>query len=642
MISLLSPGTMLQNRYLIQRVLGQGGMGAVYLALDYRLGQNPIAVKENLDTSPQAQVQFQHEANVLANLGHPNLPKVFDHFVEPSGRQYLVMEYVAGDDLDTLVQQRDALPEAQVLAWADALLDALSYLHSQPQPVIHRDIKPANIKLTPDGKIKLVDFGLVKLYDTTNPYTKTIVHNVGSPQYAPPEQFNPTGHTDARSDLYALGATLYHLLTGQAPATATDRVINPQVFCMPRHINATIAPTTEAAIMRAMELPINNRFQTAAEMRQALQGVLPPSPPRSVLHPVPRQGLPAWSLWLAGAIIVGLVIVLLLTLNKQIPTQTVVTVVATAPIVRVVTSAPVVAGTLAPTLAPMPNFTPVPTNKPTDVSETALGIGSTRVSEKDSMVQVCVPAGEFSMGSSDGDKYAGGDEKPQHTVYLDAFWIDRTEVINAMFKRFVAATGYRTEAEKSGIGRVFNGEEWIETTGADWQHPGGPTTNILGLDNYPVLQVSWNDAQAYCQWAGRKLPTEAQWEKAARGIDGQIYPWGNQMATCDFAVMNDGTGNGCGKGSVAWPVGSRPQGASPYGAWDMAGNLWEWVADWYDKSYYASSPSKNPPGPSSGQSRVLRGGGWNNFAPYVRVTNRLAVEPYYRDDNNGFRCASLN
>jgi formylglycine-generating enzyme required for sulfatase activity len=642
MISLLQPGTWLQGRYLIQRVLGQGGMGAVYLALDTRLGQAPVAVKENFDASPQAQAQFQREAIALAQLSHPNLPRVTDHFIEPTGRQYLVMEYIAGEDLETLVQQGGALPEAQVLAWADQLLDALAYLHSRPQPVIHRDIKPANIKLTPGGQVKLVDFGLVKFYDPANPHTATLVHGMGSPQYAPPEQFNPAGHTDARSDIYSLGATLYHLLTGQAPATATDRVVNPQALLPPRRINAAIAPATEVTILRAMELPINNRFQTASGMRQALQGVLPPSTPRSVRHPMPRQGLPAWSLWLAGAIIVGLVIVLLLTLNKQIPTQTVVTVVATAPIIHAVTSAPVVASTLGPTLAPMPNFPPIPTNKPTDVSETTLGTGSTRVSEKDSMVQVYVPAGEFSMGSSESDKSAGEDEKPQHTVYLDAFWIDRTEVINAMFKRFVAATGYRTEAEKSGIGRVFNGEEWIETPGADWQHPGGPATNILGLDNYPVLQVSWNDAQAYCQWTGRKLPTEAQWEKAARGRDGRIYPWGNQMASCNYAVMNDGAGNGCGKGSVAWPVGSKPKGASPYGAWDMAGNLWEWVADWYDKSYYASSPSKNPPGPSPGQSRVLRGGGWNNFALYVRVTNRLAVEPIYRDDNNGFRCVSPN
>jgi serine/threonine-protein kinase len=275
---LLGSHVMLQNRYEIINLLGCGGMGAVYLALDHRLGQNQVAVKENFDTSSQAQTQFRREANVLAKLSHPNLPKVTDHFIEPTGRQYLVMEYVAGNDLDTVVQQRGALPESQVLAWADELLDALTYLHGQPQPIIHRDIKPANIKMTPDGKVKLVDFGLVKSFDPTNPRTSTSMRGLGTPEYAPPEQYNVTGHTDQRSDLYALGATLYYLLTAQAPVTATMRMANPAVLRLPRQLSPSLRPSTEAAIMRAIELPMNNRFQTALEMRQALRGVAAPQP----------------------------------------------------------------------------------------------------------------------------------------------------------------------------------------------------------------------------------------------------------------------------------------------------------------------------------------------------------------------------
>ena len=252
---------------------------------------------------------------------------------------------------------------------------------------------------------------------------------------------------------------------------------------------------------------------------------------------------------------------------------------------------------------------------------------------------VHVPAGEFLMGSTDSDSQAASDEKPQHKVNLDAFWIDQTEVTNSMFARFVSAKDYKTDAEKLGSGYTFSGTAWSDVKGADWQHPGGPSTNIRGLDNHPVVLVSWNDAQAYCEWAGRQLPTEAQWEKAARGTDGRIYPWGNQTAKCEYAVMDDGSGNGCGKGNAAWAVGSKPRGNSPYGAYDMAGNVWEWVADWYDEKYYGSSPPKNPSGPTSGQYHVLRGGSWSVTAQDVRTAFRFRLYPVFRDFSVGFRCS---
>ena len=240
--------------------------------------------------------------------------------------------------------------------------------------------------------------------------------------------------------------------------------------------------------------------------------------------------------------------------------------------------------------------------------------GATRVAEKDGMVMVYVPAGEFLMGSADSDKDAQSDEKPQHKVNLDAFWIDRTEVTNAQYKKCVQA-GVCTASGYAGDSKV-NG------------------------DDQPVVGVDWNQAQAYCQWAGRQLPTEAQWERAARGAqaDGRIYPWGNQPATCEYAVMKDGSGSGCGKGDVAWPVGSKPKGASPYGALDMAGNVWEWVADWYEDKYYANSPPRNPVGPSSGQYRVLRGGSFDDGAHYVRGASRYRNVPGSWLTYGGFRC----
>ena len=279
--------------------------------------------------------------------------------------------------------------------------------------------------------------------------------------------------------------------------------------------------------------------------------------------------------------------------------------------------------TVTPTRAPAPTaiaaltLTPSPTPLP----------GATPVAEQDGMVMVYVPAGKFLMGSSDSDTQADSDEKPQHGVNVDAFWIDRTEVTNAQYDKCVQAKPACKASLYAGDSR-FNG------------------------DDQPVVGVDWNDAKSYCEWAGRRLPTEAEWEKAARGTDGRIYPWGNQVATCEYAVMDEGKGHGCAKGDAAWPVGSKPKGAGPPGvldmagnmwdgALDMAGNVWEWVADWYGEKYYASSSATdpNPKGPETGQYCVLRGGSWYNGSQNVRSAYRSKFAPSTRNDFVGFRCA---
>ncbi len=258
-----------------------------------------------------------------------------------------------------------------------------------------------------------------------------------------------------------------------------------------------------------------------------------------------------------------------------------------------------------------------PTAAPTAMPELALGIGSTMVSEKDSMALVYVPAGEFLMGSTDDDSDANSDEKPQHRVTLDAYWIDRTEVTNDQYQKCVAAG----------------------TCEASWCSDAGP-------GNAPVVCVSWQDAANYCAWAGRRLPTEAEWEKAARGNDGRKYPWGNQGvagdllnfcdSNCDYDWKDSAVNDGYAESA---PVGSYPAGASPYGALDMAGSVWEWMADWYDESYYSSAPAQNPQGPDSGQFRVLRSGSWSDVEPNNRTASRLKYVPDEGDDNLGFRCA---
>jgi formylglycine-generating enzyme required for sulfatase activity len=218
-----------------------------------------------------------------------------------------------------------------------------------------------------------------------------------------------------------------------------------------------------------------------------------------------------------------------------------------------------------------------------------------------------------------------------------------------MFAEFVAATGYQTDAEKAGSGIVLNllSKDWRLTKGTDWRYPRGPTTDIQGLDNHPVVQMSWNAATAYCEWAGRRMPTEAEWEKAARGTDGRKYPWGNQAPAgnllnfvdrnLDVQVGDRSEDDGY---PFTAPVGSYPDGASPYGALDMASNVWERVADWYGDTSYASSPARNPTGPSSGDYRMIRGGSWSRAARHVRATVRLRYPQGNQSSGLGFRCVA--
>jgi phosphate/phosphite/phosphonate ABC transporter binding protein len=273
---MLSPGTILQGRYRVVGPLGQGGMAAVYRVWDMRLNA-PLALKEmmpqpGLDEATLAQLrrQFEQEASILANLSHPFLVDVTDYF-EEGGNDYLVMKFVEGESLADCIAREGALPEDQVLAWADHLLAALDYCHGQG--VIHRDIKPQNVIIRSDGHAVLVDFGLVKLWDPGDPRTRTAMRGMGTPEYAPPEQYAAqAAHTDPRSDIYGLGATLYHALTGQIPMEAGERMAALSPFLGVRDLNPRVSAQTDAAVSRAMELPVPGRFRSAAEMRAALQG----------------------------------------------------------------------------------------------------------------------------------------------------------------------------------------------------------------------------------------------------------------------------------------------------------------------------------------------------------------------------------
>lgn len=282
----LKAGEVLRGRYKIRRIIGQGGMGSIYLADDLRLEGRLCALKEvehdrslPIDLMREAREQFLREATVLARLDHPNLPKVSDFF-SIGARDYLVMDYVPGKDLRTLMLEvrhtGSFLAEQDVLSWSSQLADALSFLHSQDPPILHRDIKPSNLKLTPNGLLKLVDFGLVKLL-AQGEVTITVLQGQGTALYTPLEQYGgDSGHTDPRSDIYAFGATLYHLLTNTPPADARDRFLNPEQLIPPRQINPDITPRTERAILWAMSLHPDDRPQNMETFRESLLGSYQP------------------------------------------------------------------------------------------------------------------------------------------------------------------------------------------------------------------------------------------------------------------------------------------------------------------------------------------------------------------------------
>jgi formylglycine-generating enzyme required for sulfatase activity len=252
------------------------------------------------------------------------------------------------------------------------------------------------------------------------------------------------------------------------------------------------------------------------------------------------------------------------------------------------------------------------------------------------MVMVLVPAGAFLMGSPEGDYNAGPDERPQHEVTLSAFYMDKYEVNVAQFAAFLTELGGYERLCGSfdcGLPRQRAGFTSYIIEEREGEEPRRYVA-LEGFENYPANHVSWYGASSYCQWVGGRLPTEAEWEYGARGTDGRLYPWGDELPNLFLAVFN----------SEAFedlkPVDALPDGASPYGVLAMAGSMWEWVGDWYDENYYGESPAENPTGPNAGSEKVARGGAWpnNNLADRVRSANRSANAPDFVSSAVGFRC----
>jgi formylglycine-generating enzyme required for sulfatase activity len=244
---------------------------------------------------------------------------------------------------------------------------------------------------------------------------------------------------------------------------------------------------------------------------------------------------------------------------------------------------------------------------------------SPTVTGKDGAPMRLIPAGEFLMGTAISHRDGGRDEYPERRIYLDAFYLDIYEVTNRRYLEFVEATGHRIPEHPRDKKLTL----WQGSTVPD------------AFKDHPEVNVDWYDADAYCRWAGKRLPTEAEWERAARGTSGRRFPWGNAEPTRTLANYLNQWRNGAG----LEPVGSHPQGASPEGVQDLQGNVWEWVADWYDAHYYEKGPNRNPKGPTAGTRKVIRGSGWESEAPLLRSAHRLNSDPRNRNHSLGFRCA---
>ena len=678
------------GRYEILEEVGSGGFGTVYKAQDEVLGR-VIALKilhPGLLIDRSFVTRFRNEARLAAQIEHPNLVPIYD-FGEIDGRIFITMAYMAGGSLKDKLKE-GALSEESLRETIPQLLRGLEVIHENG--IVHRDLKPGNILFDQYDIARISDLGFAKALHADSSVSLTMSGGmVGTPAYMAPEVWRGSQATE-RSDIYSLGCILYEMLTGEVlfEGTSPAEVITKHVVDGPqfRHelgegwrglLNKCLAmdPDERYADVKALheaydlllagdeaepedevpdateKTPLRERLQNLlghreaptvkeAQAEEASETEPAPEITRQMPEALPEEAeqatevaiqqsdqsedkksaeerkVPARKkderklmLYASLGILAILLIVLSFSLlkgkNRYAPVA-----VASATPTHTATQNPTETATQPPSKTP----TKTPTRKPTKTPTQAPIQIRTTTREIDGMEMVYVPAGEFEMGGSDAD--AWDDEKPVHTVDLDAYWIDKYEVSNAQYALCVA-DGDCTKPEFTSS---FTRSSYY----------GNPE-----YDNYPVIYVSWHQAQAYCQWAGGDLPTEAQWEKAARGTDGRTYPWGNESPTCQLANYDSGNNNYC-VGDTS-PVTNYEKGASPYKALNMAGNVWEWVGDRYASDYYSNSPAENPTGSTSGSFRVIRGGSWYNLNWGIRAAIRSDDDPTSTLSYIGFRCA---
>lgn len=653
------------GNYNIIDELGRGGMAVVYRAHDPRFRRD-VALKvlpREFMHDPTFQERFVREARAIAQLEHPAIVPVYD-FGEDDGQPYFVMRYMPGGSLaDRIVG--GPLPFDEVSKTIDRVGSALDAAHARA--IIHRDVKPGNVLFDNYGEAYLSDFGIVRLTESTAHLTGSGI--VGTPAYMAPELAGKGGLTSL-VDVYALGVTLYQLLTGYRPFEAdTPMGLIMAHISRPipdiRSVRPDLPESLQIVINQSMAKDPAMRYQSAGELakdlRQALAGkavstirkvqtmppletmpdmvhaqpepvvaptmpevqsTLPEVPPATAA-PVLTQPTPKRKSWLwlgiGGGALMALIVIILLAGSLLLkltgtPTPQVSTEVAAEPSPTnepdMPTPVPADLGSSMST----GSASPVSTNTPIPVS---LDAGTVDTNPVDGASVVYIPEGSFTMGltSSQADvlrNLCAGScfsfnetyfmaSQPSRTVSTDSYWIYQYEVTNRQYQKCVAAgncaapDGYNSETRSSYY-------------------------DNLTFADYPVVFVSWYDAGDYCNWAGGHLPTEIEWEKAARGTDGRLFPWGDSAPSASVANAPSTAAQGSGDTTA---VGSYPSGASSYGVYDMAGNVWEWIGEWHETF----------PGEVSGRGGSFRWGG-----PFASSAYRDSWGPDESDTGVGFRC----
>jgi eukaryotic-like serine/threonine-protein kinase len=656
-------GRVLGGRYQLSDCIGSGGMGEIYRARRLHIGDT-VAVKilrrEVID-SAQTRQRFYREAKAAALLHHPNAVTIHDFGEDEDGTAYIVMELLEGRSLRQLLADEGPVSSPRAYAVMRQACAAVDAAHRGG--IIHRDLKPDNLILldSHDGMdhVKILDFGIAKLreqaIDTSGLEKNLSLTNVGTvigtPHYMSPEQCQGEP-ADARSDIYSLGVMLYEMLTGQVPfnaKTPTGVAIKhvtekPQP---PSELNKGIPPAVEAVVLRTLEKSPEARPQSALEFSRSFEAALKAGDPlashlQSAAQPAAPAPPPPAPTGSSDALATSVMQTPSPTASARtsaigppsyetrisLPQPTGSHSVPAAPAAPVEVKpgkrAPVlvVGGALAAVVAltlawwlmfgrhgrPAPKVvqpTPAPVVQPTAAPTAA----PPESSAPEGMV--FVPGGQFLVGREDGDEY----ERPAHLASISPFYIDRTEVTNGEYKKFVDATSHGAPA--------------------GWQGSSFPA----GTEQYPVTGVTWEDATAYAAWAHKRLPTEEEWEFAARGTDGRRYPWGFewQAGLADVAVSKTDK-----RQLVA--VGQYPKGASPFGALDMSGNAWEWTA-----SEFGAYPGGAVPEMSDySHLKVIRGGSYAGPPERASATARRGWPAGPNDwpassrsdySQTGFRCA---
>ncbi len=616
--------------------LGRGGFGTVWKAKSPSgdLAAVKLLNPQALDNQRVVK-KFFNEAMILAKLDHPNITRLLEFF--PDGDNYAIaMEYVEGTELKkTLQQQKGPMLFDTAYKIAHQALDAFQY--ASESGVLHRDIKPGNIIIDGSGNAKIMDFGIARVSSTASHDTAASMLSI---HYVPPERFDKNREIDVRSDIYSLALVFYELFAGRRPfdTSETSQIIFAHVNEIPespKSLNPDLPTQISDAILRALEKDPDDRFPDFKAFATAMVlGEMPEEdfsfldggddatvvnpkvsvgsettyfPPEEIAAQISkaRKHKTLIRLIMAGGATLAIIAAITGFLMKSQPENA-------APAKKTPPMAVESAAGQQPPEAPV-----------------ELGIKNSKgffeiTHPADQSVMIHIPAGAFVMGSN---RYSS--EKPIQKIDLDDYYIDKYLVTNGQFRKFIGATRYVTDAESNGGGQIRMARRWQKAHLATWRMPEG-TVSQEGKDRYPVSQVSHNDARRYCEWAKKQLPTEAQWEKAARGPSGNVYPWGEQLPDESMANFDN-------YHLGPTPVDAYEKGQSPYGMFDAAGNLYQWVNDWYADG---ARMEKNPMGPDDGKDKVIKGGAFAEEMASLRGAHRDRYVPTRSTHIFGFRCAA--